>query len=116
MLITMAVVTNLAMTASAPLTEPSGALHAEQGKDVELIRGIVKAVTEKELTVGDVVDETKETKFRLTAETKYFKDGKEAKLGDVTAGANVAVKATKAAEGRLDAVEVEISKNSQSGH
>ena len=113
---TIALVTNLAMAASATITEPNGALFAEQGKDVELIRGIVKAVTEKELTVGDVVDETKETKFRLTGETKYFKDGKKAKVGDVTAGANVAVKASRDAEGRLDAVEVEISKNSQSRH
>jgi hypothetical protein len=90
-------------------TESQPALLAEPEERHELIRGIVKDVSEKELSVTDMINEQKVTKFSLTKTTKYLKDGKEANASDVTVGAHVAVKATKAAEGSYEAAEVNIT-------
>jgi len=98
----------LATPAAITAIEPQPALLAEEGERHELIRGVVKEITEKELTVTDIVDETKETKLILGKDTKYLKDGKEVKADDVTAGARVAVKATKNAEGKYEAAEVNV--------
>jgi hypothetical protein len=83
-------------------------LLAETEERRESIRGIVKEVTEKELSVTDPTNEKQVTKLALTKTTKYLKDGKEAKASDVNIGAHVAVKATKTAEGGFEAVEVNV--------
>lgn len=98
----------LATPAAITAIESQPTLLAEEGERQELIRGVVKEITEKELTVTDIVIETKETKFKLSKETKYLKDGKEAKADDVTAGARVAVKAMKDAAGNYEAAEVNV--------
>lgn len=83
-------------------------VHAETDSRYELFRGMVKDINQTNLTITEVADETQETRFRLTEDTKYFKDGKEAEADDVNAGAQVAVKATQPEEGIYQAGEVNV--------
>ncbi len=93
-----------------PFLDPPPVLAGKEARH-EVIRGIVKERKEKKLTLTDLLDETEESRFILTADTKYLKDGKEAEADDVTEGALVSVKATKLSEGKYEAAEVNVISN-----
>jgi hypothetical protein len=98
----------VAAPAAVPSIQSQPALFADEGERQELITGLVKKISDKELSVTHPIDETKETNFKLTKETKYLKDGKPAKREDLSEGARVSVKATKTFLGGYEAGEVEL--------
>jgi uncharacterized protein (DUF952 family) len=83
-------------------------LFGEASESQELIKGIVKERSEAVLIVIDAHDETKETRFELGKNTKYFKDGQEVKIDQVIVGSFIEVKARRGSDGNYEASEVTV--------
>jgi hypothetical protein len=83
-------------------------LFAEASESQELIKGIVKERSETVLSITSAHDETKETRFELGKNTKYFKDGQEVKIDEVIIGSFVTVKARRGGDGSYEASEVTV--------
>ena len=100
----------IAMCVLAPLVAFSShpVLFGEASESEELIKGIVKERSETVLSVTDAHDETKETRFELGKNTKYFKDGQEVKIDEVILGSFVVVKARRGSDGNYEASEVTV--------
>jgi hypothetical protein len=95
--------------APSPLDVPgSSAVSVQETRREKWIQGIVKDREEDLLVIVDRVNETKESRVKLTARTRYFMGGREVTADEVTIGAPVAVITRQGADQGLEAMEVRV--------
>ena len=88
-----------------PRSGPATATSGPYSGPAVTFRGVVKALTKKEITL-DLEGEEQTLTFRCSRKTKFFENDREVKPSEIAAGTHVTLEATREGDQKLAALEV----------